>query len=81
MFALQEQRERVMLQVIDTGSQCRKPDGPNSEDSASGVEGLGLFSSSNRGIRDCAAQRLQLRDLQCAWHASVLCSRNQFEMI
>lgn len=40
MFALQEQRECVTLQVIDAGSQCRQPDGPNSEDSASGIEGF-----------------------------------------
>lgn len=39
MFTLQEQRERVMLHMIDTGSQCRQPDGPSSDDSTQGVEG------------------------------------------
>lgn len=33
MFTSQEQRERVTLHVIDTGSRCRQPDGPSSDDS------------------------------------------------
>lgn len=39
MFTLKEQRERVMLHMIDTGSQRRQPDGLSSDDSTRGVEG------------------------------------------
>lgn len=79
MFALQEQRECVMLQVIDTGSQCRKPDGPNSE--ASGVEGLAFLAHPTEPLetvlpKDCSSETCSVLGMpQCYGR------ENQFEMI
>ena len=39
MFTFQEQRQRVMLHMSDSGSRCRRPDGPSSDDPTRGVEG------------------------------------------
>lgn len=43
MFTLQEQREHVVLHMIDTGLQCMPPDGLSSDDQAQGVEGLAFL--------------------------------------